>query len=260
MTVRATAHLASVRSQFQQIDVYETEALGRILLLDGHVQLSTFDERAYHEALVWVPLSNLPSAKSVLVVGGGDGGVLREVCKHPTVERVDMVEIDAEVVAVCGQYLPEVSGGAFDDPRVRLHIADAFEFVKGTENRYDLVVVDCTDVYEEEEGEISEMLFSEGFYRDVSRCLNDDGLVVTQADNVVFCPYSSDAVVNLYKSVFPKVGTYWALVPSFGGYSGFCWAGRTRSISTETSTNIPPMSYLSKSTLALGFSAVPFRQ
>lgn len=226
MSVRVTKHLYSGKSAFQQIDVVETDALGKVLLLDGHVQLATFDEKAYHESLVWVPLLSIPSPKKALVVGGGDGGVIREICKHESVRQIDMVEIDEAVVRVSQQHLPELSAGAFEDPRVNLHLTDAFEFVKASKDKYDLIVVDCTDVYEEEEGELSEMLFTQGFYSDLLRLLTDQGIVVTQADNLVFCPYSLEEVRRLFEGVFPTVGDYWGLVPSFGGFSGYVWGSK----------------------------------
>lgn len=226
MSVHATSHLADVKTEFQKIDVYDTEVFGRVLMLDGHIQLTTFDERAYHEALVHVCLLNVRDPRKALVVGGGDGGVLRELCRYPSLSQIDMVEIDVEVVNVSKRHLPEVSGGAFDDPRVNLHIADAFEFVRSSTDTYDLIVVDCTDVYEEEEGELSERLFTDEFYRDVHARLSPDGFAVTQADNLVFCPYSLEEITAMFGRVFEQVGTYWAIVPSFGGFSGFCWGSK----------------------------------
>ena len=260
MSVAASAHLASVRSRFQQIDVYDTEVFGRVLLLDGHVQLAEFDERAYHESLVWIPLINLESPKSALVVGGGDGGVIRELCKHSGLVQIDMVEIDDEVVRVCREFLPAVSGGAFDDPRVRLHIDDAFEFVRCSTVTYDLVIVDCTDVYEEEDGELSERLFTQEFYSDVARRLTPGGMVVTQGDNPVFCPYSLEEISSLFGSVFPRTGTYWASVPSFGGCSGFCWGSKGRAVEPQREFRFDDVSlaYLNHATYQTSLSKLPF--
>lgn len=234
MTVEVQEHLASVQSPFQKIDVYDSEVFGKMLLLDGHIQLTTFDERAYHESLVWVPLLNITQPKRALVVGGGDGGVLREICRCQSIEAIDMVEIDQAVVEVSKQHLPTVSAGAFDDPRVNLVVGDAFEYCKGEHEPYDLVVVDCTDVYEDEEGELSEMLFTSAFYADVLRLLKPDGFVVTQADNPVFCPYSRDEVLGLFGQVFPVTGSYWGLVPSFGGVSAYVWGSRQATVRPES--------------------------
>lgn len=213
----------SHRSPFQQIDILETVAYGRMLLLDGHVQLATLDEHVYHESLVQIPMLNISNPQTALVVGGGDGGVLKELCKHRSITDIDMAEIDELVVKASIEHLPTVSNGAFNDPRVHLHITDAFEFVNTTKRRYDLIVVDSTDVYEDEEGELSERLFTEEFYRKLRSILKPGGIVVTQADNMVFCPYSLREISAMFAKVFPTVGDYFSVIPSFGGFSAFCW-------------------------------------
>lgn len=226
MTVKVDRCVESVQSPYQHIEVLDTKAYGRMLFLDGHVQLAQSDEGMYHEALVHVCGLNVASLRRALVIGGGDGGVIRELVKYPTIERIDIVEIDEEVIRVCLQHMPFVSNGAFDDSRVQLTIGDAFPFVKECQDRYELIVVDATDVYEEEDGSLSEMLFTEDFYRDLVRLLSPDGYVVTQADNPIYCPYSLEAIRTEFAKAFPKVGDYVALVPSFGGMSAYCWASQ----------------------------------
>lgn len=259
LSVRVERHVAHAETPFQTIDIYDTAALGRILTLDGHIQLATLDERAYHEALVQVPLLNTEEARRALVVGGGDGGVLREICRHESIERIEIVEIDRAVIDLCREHLPEVSDGAFDDPRVHLHVGDAFAFVAGAHGEYDLIVVDCTDVYEEEDGGISAMLFTDDFYRDCLRCLAPGGFVVTQADNLLFCPYSRETILQAFGRVFPATGSYWALVPSFGGFSGYAWASRGHSMAGKWSDLVEPRSftYLDQSTYELGMGRLP---
>lgn len=261
MTVSVREHLASVRSDFQQIDVYDTEAFGRVLTLDGHVQLATLDEAAYHESLVHVCGLNVPEVKRALVVGGGDGGVVRELCRYPSLARADMVEIDRAVVDVSRQHLPTVSGGAFDDPRVNLVIDDAFEFVSQASEPYDLIVVDCTDVYEEEEGELSERLFTDEFYRSLNRLLNKDGFVATQADNPVFCSYSVDDVRSMFGRVFALSGSYWGIVPSFGGFSAYVWGSGNSHLRPDPirASFADKLSYLSEATYKLGLSPLPWQ-
>lgn len=260
MSVRVENHVAHSRSAFQTIDIYDTAALGRILTLDGHIQLATLDERAYHEALVQVPLLNVVDARRALVVGGGDGGVLREVCRWPGIEGVDIVEIDREVIDLCREHLPGLSGDAYDDARVQLHVADAFEFVARAEAEYDLIVVDCTDVYEEEEGGISEQLFTDDFYRDCLARLSPKGFVVTQADNLLFCPYSLEAILEAFGRVFPATGSYWAIVPSFGGFSGYAWASRGARPAPhweDVPGRLGGLEYLSATTYDLGMGRLP---
>lgn len=230
MAVEVEERLADVTTPFQRIEIVRTTAFGRVLLLDGHVQLAEFDEAAYHEALVHVPLLAMQSPKTALVVGGGDGLVLRELLRHPGITRVDMVEIDAGVVQASKDHFGDLLQGAFEDPRVNLKLADAFEYVKLATGPYDLVIMDVTDVYEDEEGELSERLFTESFYTDCRRILAPTGALVTQADNLVFCPYSLEGIRVEFGRVFDKVGAYQALVPSFGGFSGFCWASEAASI------------------------------
>ncbi|MBS1707774.1 MAG: polyamine aminopropyltransferase [Armatimonadetes bacterium] len=256
--VQVEETVCDVRTPFQRVEVVETVEFGRMLLLDGHIQLATRDEHAYHEALVQVPLLTVRQPKRALVVGGGDGGVLREICRHPSIEQVDMVEIDGQVVDLAKQHLPSLSDGAFDDPRVNLVVGDAFPWVAACPHQYDLIVVDATDTYEDEEGELSEMLFTETFYRDCLRLLSDDGFVVTQADNPMYCPYSLDAVVESFEKVFPRVGHYWGLVPSFGGFSAYCWASKGAAPATAMPANKLGLRYLSETTYSLGSGPLPF--
>lgn len=261
MRVQIREALTEVQTPFQSIRIVDSECFGKILLLDGHVQLASLDERAYHEALVHIPLLSLENPQRALVVGGGDGGVLRELAKHQSLERIDMVEIDAEVVKTCRRYLPELSNGAFDDPRVRLHIADAFGFMKEVAEPYDFMVLDITDVYEGEDGALSEQLFTSEFYDDCRKALKPEGILVTQADNHVFCPYSMEGIVAALGPHFEKLGSYQALVPSFGGYSAYVWASQTANVQSE----FPQMkaarldlAYLSETTWRLAGENLPF--
>lgn len=261
LQVKVDRVLYSGRSQFQQIDIFETTALGNILLLDGHIQLATLDEAAYHESLVQIPLMALDKPKCALVVGGGDGAVVRELCRSSKLQRIDLVEIDGMVIEACRRYLPSLPGGAFDDPRVNLHLTDAFQFVKEVDVKYDLIVMDCTDVYEDEEGELSEQLFTREFYEDVRRALSPDGLVVSQADNLVFCPEAVHDLTAMFAELFPRTGWYQAVVPSFGGFSGFVWAGNGR-VPYSKWSEIPEKSeglvYLNESTYNWAFSPLVF--
>ncbi len=258
MNVRVNEHLHHSVTEFQTIDIYDTEVFGRALLLDGHIQLTEMDERAYHESLVHVCGLSVPSLKRALVIGGGDGGVVRELCRYPGIERIDMVEIDAGVVNACREHLPTVSEGAFDDPRVHLHVGDAFEFVKQDLEPYQLIVSDSTDVYEGEEGNLSEMLFTSTFYADVKRLLSPEGFVVTQADNLVFCPYSLEEIRGQFDAVFPLTGWYQAVVPSFGGFSGYCWASLGATVLPELPTAPFELASLNEVTWRWGQTALVF--
>lgn len=257
MRVAVNQTLFSERTAFQQVDIVNTVAFGKMLLLDGHIQLATLDEHAYHESLVQIPLLNIQNPKRALVIGGGDGGVIREIAKHQTIERIDMVEIDQGVIDACRAHLPEISARAFDDPRVHVQVADAFPFVKQDLEPYDLIVMDSTDVYEEEDGGLSEQLWTPEFYADIVRLLAPRGMVVTQADNLVFCPYSMEGILETYANLFPVVGSYWALVPSFGGFSGFVYGSKGAQLSPDLPGRGVPLRYLNPLTYRLALDAVP---
>lgn len=190
MTVQVTEELCSKRSEFQKIDVYQTSKLGRMLLLDGIIQLTEFDEFAYHEMLAHIPLFAHENPKRLLVVGGGDGGVLREAGKHPELEVMDICEIDAEVIETAKKFFPNVSCG-YDDPRVAVHIADGSEFIKDRPGYYDVIIVDSTDP-----GGPGAPLFGEQFYRDMKKALRPGGVIATQAESPYLLP---DIVQRLYK-------------------------------------------------------------
>lgn len=261
MQVEVREVLHRSQTEYQRIEIVDTLCFGRMLLLDGHIQLSELDERAYHESLVHIPLLNVENPKRALVVGGGDGGVLRELLKVPGLE-VDMVEIDMGVIDACRAQLPFLNEGCFESPRVNLYVQDAFPFVKDkSRGPYDLIVMDSTDTYEDEEGEISAMLFTQEFFRDCRELLSDDGFVVTQADNLVFCPYSLSQIMSEYGQVFDRVGSYQSLVPSFGGFSGYCWASKGAEVSADYPVERAEeldLRYLTETTYHLAFQTLPF--
>lgn len=259
MSVQVSSHIAHHQSTFQTIDIYDTLVFGRVLFLDGHVQLAELDEHAYHESLVQIPLLNLVSPRRALVIGGGDGGVLRELVRDRRLEEIHMVEIDQAVIDVCRDHLPGLSDGAFGSDRVSLFVEDAFPFVKRLSEPYDLIVMDSTDVYEEEDGGLSEQLWTPDFYRDLHRLLAPNGFLVTQADNLLFCPYSLEGVLGTFGSVFGKTGHYQAIVPSFGGWSGFAWASHGATMSATMPPSDRTFRYLNETTYALAFQPLPFK-
>ena len=204
---------------------------------------------------------SLANPTRALVIGGGDGGVVRELARHKSMQTIDMVEIDQGVIDSCSEFLPSLSGGAFADRRVHIHVQDAFEFVKKATTPYDLIVMDSTDVYEDETGELSERLFTQSFYQDCFNALSKDGFVVTQADNLIFCPYSLEAIKADFEKVYKRVGDYQAIVPSFGGFSGFCWGSKgaeiQKTFAKEKAQDIG-CSYLNETTYALAFRQFSF--
>ena len=171
------------RTAFQEVLVFENADFGRVLVLDGVVQTTERDEFIYHEMLAHVPLVAHGACREVLIIGGGDGGVLEEVLKHRSIERVTMVELDAGVIEVSRAHLPAVGGGAFDDPRLRLIIDDGAAFVRGERGggdvRYDVVIVDSTDPL----GGPGDVLFGDAFYGACARRLRPGGVLVNQSGN-----------------------------------------------------------------------------
>ena len=173
--LRAERVLHESRTDHQHLVIFENASFGRVLMLDGIVQLSECDEFIYHEMLTHVPLFAHGAPADILIIGGGDGGVLREALKHQSVRRGTLCEIDRGVVDLSQKYFPAISAGAFDDPRSELVIADGTRFVAETEARYDVIIVDSTDPVGP-----GQALFTHQFYSDCKRCLKSGGVLVTQ--------------------------------------------------------------------------------
>ncbi len=199
------------RSPWQYIQVARSPIFGRMLILDDAVQTTEQDEFTYHEMLVHLPMVTHPHPLRVLIIGGGDGGALEEVLKHP-VEHVTMVEIDREVVDVSRRFLPAISGAAFDDPRTRLIIDDGIAFVRTTSDPLDVILVDSTDP----KGP-GVALFSEEFYLACARALREDGLLVVQSGSLLYQRELSGLVRQHLGAIFPIVVTYWMAVPAYPG-------------------------------------------
>lgn len=208
------------RSEHQHLVIFRNARFGRVLALDGVIQTTEADEFIYHEMLAHVPLFAHGRAERVLIVGGGDGGMLREVCRHQGVRRVVQVEIDSAVIEMSRRYLPGHSDGAFDDPRVRIVIADGADFVHQSDERFDIVISDSTDPIGP-----GEALFGSRFYAGCQRVLAPGGILATQ--NGV--PWTQPEEVPLtnarLRALFPDVAFYTAAVPTYvGGVMAFAWA------------------------------------
>jgi len=232
LRLRNLKTLHESRTGQQQLTVFENDLLGRVLTLDGIVQTSQRDEFAYHEMLVHVPLMAHGAVRDVLIIGGGDGGSLREVVRHG-VETVTMVEIDDEVIDLSKRYLPSLSDGAFDDGRLDLVIGDGAKFVGETARRFDVVIVDSTDPVGP-----GTALFSTAFYRGCRRVLRHGGILVTQS-GVPFVQGEdfADHAAAMRES-FEDVSCYLTVVASYtGGHMALGWAsddGQRRQVPLET--------------------------
>ena len=210
------------KTDHQDLVIFENPVLGRVMALDGVVQTTERDEFIYHEMMTHVPLLAHGQARKVLIIGGGDGAMLREVSRHQGVEQITMVEIDAGVVEFCRQYLPNHNAGAYDDPRFKLVIADGVDFVSHSDEKFDVIISDCTDPIGP-----GESLFTSAFYEGCARCLNEGGIFVAQ--NGV-CFLQQDEAVNSHiklSQYFNDVSFYQAAIPTYyGGIMTFAWASQ----------------------------------
>ncbi len=210
-SIRVKKQLYSGQSKFQKIDVFESNQFGRFLTLDGLMMLTEKDEFIYHEMIVHVPMATNPHIKNVLVIGAGDGGTVRELTRYDTIEKIDMVELDEQVVKVSREFLPQVSN-KLDDKRVKLFFEDGLKFVRDKENEYDLIIVDSTDPFGPGEG-----LFTKEFYGNCYKALKSDGILVNEHE----CPYYTDYAKSMkrahqrIKEFFPICRVYQAHIPTY---------------------------------------------
>ncbi len=222
---RITEVMYSGRTKFQSVQILRTGSFGKCLVLDGKIQSSEADEFVYHEALVQPPMIAHPRPESVFIAGGGEGATLREALTHKTVKRAVMVDIDAEVVALCRKYLPDESRGAFEDRRTELRHTDARNYLARSREKFDIIVIDLPDPIEEGP---AYLLYTKEFYQLARDRLTANGIISVQAGSATITELLNlTAVNNTLKSVFPIVRTYQVDMPCFGGPWGFCTASVT---------------------------------
>jgi spermidine synthase len=208
------------RTAHQHLVIFNNRSLGRVLALDGVVQTTQADEFIYHEMMAHVPILAHGNVRRVLIIGGGDGGLLREVLRHCAIERVVLVEIDKSVIDLCRRYLPNHSQGAFDDPRSAIVIDDGMHFLQHANERFDVILTDSTDP----EGP-AETLFSRSYYAACKNCLSPGGMLVTQ-NGVAFLQLDEVRTsAEHFNALFRDWHFYSAAVPSYtGGIMTFGWA------------------------------------
>lgn len=211
LSIRVDKQLYSGQSDFQRIDVFDSYEFGRILTLDGFIMLTEKDEFIYHEMITHVPMAVHPDAKRVLVIGGGDGGVVRELANYKSIEHIDLVEIDEMVVKVCRKYLEKTSC-RMDDPRVHIHYEDGLKYIRSRKNEYDLIIVDSTDPFGP-----GEDLFTKEFYGNCFKALNDGGIMVNQQESPFYAK-DADATQHAHLQIiksFPISLMYQAHIPTY---------------------------------------------
>ena len=220
VNLKADRVLFDSETEHQRLIIFDNADFGRVMMLDSIVQVATKDEFIYHEMMAHVPLFAHGRANRALIVGGGDGGVLREALRHPELEQVTLCEIDRGVIALCRTHFPEISAGAYDDPRTRIVIADGTKFVAETEDRFDVIMIDSTDPIGP-----GAVLFTREFYAGCRRCLEPGGLLVTQNGLPFLQAGELKQSVAYFRELFADASAYLANTPTyFGGPMSFGWA------------------------------------
>jgi spermidine synthase len=215
--------LFSDKTPYQRVDIVDTFTYGRLLILDGKTQSAEFDEHIYHEALVHPAAVIHGKPKEIMIMGGGEGSVLRELCRYPDIEKIVMVDIDRKVVEMCREHLPEWHQGSFEDSRVKLLHQDARRYLEETQHTFDIIYSDLTEPYEEGP---SKLLFTKEFYSMVKTKLSPGGILVVQAGGFSLDYLSIHAAIkNTMELVFDSVHSYHTFIPSFDCSWGFIIAG-----------------------------------
>lgn len=211
-TMKVKQHLYSKQSPFQKIEVLDTYEFGKVLILDGLIMITEKDEFIYHEMITHVPMAVNPKIKNVLVIGGGDGGTVRELTKYDSIQHIDMVEIDEMVVETAKKFFPQTSC-KLDDKRVFLHFEDGIRFIQDKKDVYDLILVDSTDPLEGP----GEVLFTKEFYQDCYTALTENGILINQ-NETFFYEWEANAMlraVRKLKSIFPICKVYQYNMPTY---------------------------------------------
>lgn len=217
--LRVKKVLYSGKSLFQKMLVLDTESFGRALILDGVVQTTEKDEFIYHEMMAHVPLFSHPNPKRVLIIGGGDGGILREVLKHP-VEEAYLVEIDEQVITLCKKYLKTICRNAFTDPRTRVVVEDGAKFIVSQRQPFDVVIIDSTDPIGP-----AKVLFSKKFYQDVKQLLCPSGILVRQTGSTFLQANEWIQNYRQVKSFFDQAHPFVVAIPTYiGGFFSLLFA------------------------------------
>ena len=219
--------LAHVKSEFQDIVIFESFSHGRVMVLDGAIQITEADEFVYQEMLTHVPLLAHGAAETVLIIGAGDGGVLKRVLQHRNVKRAVMVEIDGEVIRLSKEFLPGIAGDAWNDPRAEVIVGDGIDYVRrATDGSFDAIIVDSTDPIG-----VGEVLFTDEFYSNCARILTPRGLVVNQCGVPAMQAGELRDTSLRRAKFFPHVTAYVAAVPTYvGGLMTLGWSAKDASL------------------------------
>jgi len=210
-SIQVDHQILSKQSDFQRIDVFQSPEFGKFFTLDGLIMITEKDEFIYHDMIVHIPMAVNPDIKKVLVIGAGDGGTIRELCRYATIEHIDMVEIDEEVVNVCKEHFPSTTV-SLNDPRVNLYFEDGLKFVRSKKNEYDLIIVDSTDPFGPGEG-----LFTREFYNNCYTALSETGILVNQHESPYYTNYAT-SMKRAHRRIMEKfeiAKVYQAHIPTY---------------------------------------------
>ncbi len=206
---KITDILHNEKSDYQQISIMETVEFGRVMILDGALQVSDKDEYIYHEMIAHVPLNTHPAPEKILIIGGGDGGTLREVLKHQQVKSVDLIEIDRRVVELSKEYFPSMAG-SFADPRANVQYADGVKYLEECSKQYDVIIIDSSDPVGP-----AIQLFSREFYKNTYKALNSSGILAVQSESPIFYPQVFADTVRNIRTVYDNAFVYLTTVPTY---------------------------------------------
>jgi len=202
------------KTPYQDLKIYKTKRFGNLLLLDGAIQTTEKDEFIYHEMLTHTVMLIHPQPKRILIIGGGDGGILKEVIKYKDVESIYLVEIDKRVIEISQKYLKTICQNAFEDKRVNIIIEDGAKFVKKTKEKFDIVIVDSPDPVG-----VAKVLFSSKFYKNIFNCLKKDGLMIRQTGSTILQESELEENWKILNKIFPYVWIHLIATPTYiGGF------------------------------------------
>lgn len=245
LTLKITNMVHEEQTPFQHIQIADTLEYGRLLILDGVFQTSVKDEWTYHEMISHVPLMLHPHPERVLIIGGGDGGVAREVCRHDCVTHVDLCDIDGRVIELSKEYFPTISTVLRNPPeKLHIHVGDGIAFAKKVKDYYDVIIIDCSDPIGPGEG-----LFTRDFYRSAFTALRKDGLIVQQTESPIVQQHTVHDVFEAMNDVFPIVRMYYSHVPIYPAcMHSFMLASKVYDpLTAEPRENAPePMKYYNR--------------
>jgi spermidine synthase len=215
------------KSRFQDLRIYKTERFGNVLVLDGAIQTTQKDEFIYHEMMSHTLMLLHPKPERILIIGGGDGGILREVLKYKSVKKAYLVEIDRQVIELTKKYLKSICKNSFSDKRTKIVLDDGAKFLHETDKKFDIVIVDSPDPVG-----VAKTLFSKKFYKDINSVLTDNGFMIRQTGSTILQPHGLKDNCKILKTIFPHVWPHMTAIPTYiGGFFSLTAAGKATDIS-----------------------------